>query len=58
MDLEEEEQLKRRLRVVVSNGLVVSLNPDDPNQMSWSRKVSMPFKDCKQKPSSAMLCCA
>ena len=36
----DEEELKQLIKVVVSEGLIVGLNPDDPTQMSWSRKVS------------------
>ncbi|XP_076460361.1 eukaryotic translation initiation factor 2-alpha kinase 3-like [Babylonia areolata] len=38
----EEEQLKRLIKVMVSEGLIVGLNPDDPSQMAWSRKFSSP----------------
>ncbi|KAL8567987.1 hypothetical protein ACOMHN_029162 [Nucella lapillus] len=38
----EEDQLKHLIKVVVSDGLIVGLNPDDPTQMAWSRKFSSP----------------
>lgn len=39
IQLLEEEMLKRHLQIMVAEGTIIGLNPEDPSQIAWQHKV-------------------